>query len=231
MHPEIRKFASDYFYHGQLLDAISVSNESTDCDFITKRDYFKQTELLPVCFYDLTNSRESRVGHSYSNPTEIQFAMKLLYDMYHPLELQATASSEDGEIRETILQLMTRYIGSIGIITPYKSQVTSFKSQLISLPRVLYDAIEVNTVDGFQGREKDMIIFSCVRTGHESKGIGFLSDERRLNVAITRARQCLVMLGSASHLRQDETWDCYLRSLNSRGMLKKRDLVVATSSM
>ena len=57
----------------------------------------------------------------------------------------------------------------------------------------LENLIEVNTVDGYQGREKNIILISCVRTG--KKGIGFLSDARRLNVALTRAKYAVFVLG------------------------------------
>jgi senataxin len=72
----------------------------------------------------------------------------------------------------------------------------------------------VNTVDGFQGREKDMIIFSCVRSGEH---IGFLSDVRRLNVAITRARSCLVLVGCENTLIRNDCWREMIVYLKSRG--------------
>ena len=93
-------------------------------------------------------------------------------------------------------KIVTRFLKSglkpeqIGVITPYEGQrsylVTNMQYQG-SLHAKLYQEVEVASVDAFQGREKDVIIMSCVRS-NEHQGIGFLNDPRRLNVALTRAR-------------------------------------------
>lgn len=86
----------------------------------------------------------------------------------------------------------------IGIVTPYEGQrsyVVSYMQFNGSLRKDLYKDIEVASVDAFQGREKDYIILSCVRS-NEHQGIGFLNDPRRLNVALTRAKYGVVILGN-----------------------------------
>ncbi len=89
----------------------------------------------------------------------------------------------------------------IGIISPYRAQVRYLRALLRrdSYLRPLLPAISVDTVDAFQGQERDMIIVSLVRANDEGQ-IGFLSDLRRMNVAITRARHRLVIIGSAGTL-------------------------------
>jgi superfamily I DNA and/or RNA helicase len=69
--------------------------------------------------------------------------------------------------------------------------------------------IEVNTVDGFQGREKEIIIFSCVRS-NDSQSLGFLTDERRMNVAITRAKEYLFVFGNAATLSSNSVWTSFM---------------------
>lgn len=96
-------------------------------------------------------------------------------------------------------------------MTPYKSQVRAIKDKLFKLLRQSFDIdrpldyIEVNTVDGYQGREKDIIIFSCVRSNTD-KLLGFTADYRRMNVAITRARHCLFLFGNGNTLSGDRNW-------------------------
>jgi ATP-dependent RNA/DNA helicase IGHMBP2 len=88
--------------------------------------------------------------------------------------------------------------GVIGVVTPYRAQVRKLRERLADVPQV-----EVDSVDGFQGREKEAIAVSLVRSNPEGK-IGFLSDTRRTNVAFTRARRALVVVGDSATLSADE---------------------------
>lgn len=91
---------------------------------------------------------------------------------------------------------------NIGIITPYEGQrayLVHYLHYCGSLNVKLYQEIEIASVNAFQGREKDYIILSCVRA-NQNQGIGFLNDPRRLNVALTRARYGLVIIGNPKAL-------------------------------
>ena len=90
----------------------------------------------------------------------------------------------------------------IGVITPYDGQRTYIVQYMQFNGRMsqkLYEQLEVANVDAFQGREKDFIILSCVRS-NEHQGIGFLNDARRLNVALTRAKYGVIIIGNAKVL-------------------------------
>lgn len=77
-----------------------------------------------------------------------------------------------------------------------------------------------NTVDGFQGQEKDIIILSCVRSGPNLSSIGFLRDFRRMNVALTRAKSSLFVIGNAATLeRSDDKWRAIIGDARDRGLL------------
>lgn len=110
--------------------------------------------------------------------------------VYNPTEAEGVV--------ELIRKLHDRNITSVGVITFYSSQVQHLERRLKE-ERL---ECEVNTVDGYQGREKDIIILSCVRS--RCKNLGFLEDKRRLNVAITRAKFCLFLVGDFKLLRKNE---------------------------
>lgn len=111
-------------------------------------------------------------------------------------------------------KIVTRFLKSgispdkIGIITPYEGQRAYLVSTMLMngpLKKEDYAKIEVASVDAFQGREKDYIILSCVRS-NEHQGIGFLNDPRRLNVALTRAKYGLIILGNPKVLSKNPLW-------------------------
>ena len=112
------------------------------------------------------------------------------------------------------------------MISPYKAQVRQLRLRLDKLCTDqgcnLADTVEVNTVDAFQGSEKDIIVFSCVRSNFESlveKSLGFLLDERRLNVAITRPKFFLLIIGNQKTLRKSDVWDNMLNYCQRQGQM------------
>ena len=150
-----------------------------------------------VFFVDLKSSQEAKEEEekSISNPAECAFVCDL-YEHFRP------------------------YHGfglDIGVITPYRKQVALIRQELKRRfgPAVRKD-IEVNTVDGFQGREKDVIVFSAVRSVDQ---VGFLADVRRLNVALTRARFALWMVGKLDTLQRHRTWAQLLTHIKEKQVL------------
>jgi regulator of nonsense transcripts 1 len=129
---------------------------------------------------------------SYWNEPEAQRVVALIKDIL---------TDDDPEVK------------TIGIITPYNAQVQLIKGMIAS-DRDLQEmlgrlpaTIEVKSVDGYQGRERDLIIFSAVRSNRQGT-IGFLHDWRRMNVALTRAKNGLVVLGDLTTLSEaDKHWD------------------------
>ena len=134
--------------------------------------------------------------------------------------------------------LLTKYCeqlspAEIGIITPYNGQVKHIRSLFKeTFDREVASQIDVNSVDGFQGREKSVIILSTVRSdygrGDDNRGIGFVKDARRINVSMTRAKHSLFILGHAETLETAPLWEalvgdarkrkCYIRASSPIGM-------------
>jgi len=111
------------------------------------------------------------------------------------------------------------------VVSMYKAQVSELRKRFIkSFGDQILQQIDFNTVDGFQGQEKDVIILSCVRSGPGLQTIGFLSDVRRMNVALTRARSSLFILGNVRTLeRSDDNWKHIIQDAESRSLLLNID--------
>ncbi|EYC41470.1 hypothetical protein Y032_0568g57 [Ancylostoma ceylanicum] len=109
----------------------------------------------------------------------------------------------------------------IGIITPYEGQrsyIVQYMHTQGTLNSKLYENMEIANVDAFQGREKDLIIVTCVRSNDHS-GIGFLNDPRRLNVALTRAKYGLIIIGNAKVLARQPLWNDLLTTFNQKNVI------------
>ncbi len=183
MHRIISKFISDTFYDSLLEDDINIAN-STE-----KEPCLKTYAFQPLTFYDI-ESEERFENNSYFNEEQINVIIKLVQ------KLRGIYSARE-------------IVDRLAIISPYSNQVYKIKDALKKIDfgfnnQVGY--VDVNTVDGFQGKEKAMIIFSTVRS-QGSKTIGFLSDERRMNVGLSRAKSCLVVIGDSKKLMTDKNWD------------------------
>jgi len=115
-------------------------------------------------------------------------------------------------IYEHVKKLFPESLKKMGVISPYSQQVYDIKKKIQANDSSLQCNLEVNTVDGFQGREKDVIVFSTVRsrkkdeTAREKKTIGFLKDKRRMNVSLSRARLSLIVVGNAKRLKISKLW-------------------------
>jgi len=110
-------------------------------------------------------------------------------------------------ISEHIAATREKLLGSsIGIISPYSKQVSYIRDEVLESDIYVDLDVTVNTIDGFQGQEKDVIYISLVRSNEKGE-IGFLKDYRRMNVAMTRAKKKLVIVGDFATLCQDQFYD------------------------
>lgn len=199
MHPELSEFPSNFFYEGSLQNGVCADERKLKVDFP-----WPQNDR-PM-FFLVTQGQEEIAGSgtSYLNRTEASNVEKITTRF-----LKAGVKPEQ-----------------IGIITPYEGQrayLVQYMQYQGSLHSKLYQEIEIASVDAFQGREKDIIIMSCVRS-NEHQGIGFLNDPRRLNVALTRAKYGIIIVGNPKVLSKQPLWNHLLSFYKERKVLVEGSL-------
>jgi predicted DNA helicase len=138
-------------------------------------------------------------------------------EVFHP---DSRSLSNPGEC-QILLDHLTKHMGlysgvSIGIISPYAEQVRWIKQRLAEQKQLALLDIEVNTIDGFQGQEKEVIYISFVRSNDKAE-IGFLKDQRRLNVAMTRAQKKLVMVGDSATISSHSVFGDLIQYVEQNG--------------
>eukprot|EP01064_Diplonema_japonicum_P023308 TRINITY_DN33747_c0_g1_i1.p1 TRINITY_DN33747_c0_g1~~TRINITY_DN33747_c0_g1_i1.p1 ORF type:complete len:933 (+),score=47.83 TRINITY_DN33747_c0_g1_i1:56-2854(+) len=207
MHPYIAEYPSLVYYAGKLKSGITADHRPMLPGFAWPLPH------IPVAFVPVAGRDTRGFGMSYANPPEAHAVVDTL---------------------RGILSAASLCPSKIGIITPYSSQVRLLKQLCRSAGIEVHSTvapaagrrasepvagIEVSSVDGFQGREKDLIIVSTVRA-NSSGIVGFLSDTRRLNVLLTRARHGLIVMGHTDTLQGDTAcWAPWLNWVYDNGLV------------
>ncbi|GFP79207.1 helicase sen1 [Phtheirospermum japonicum] len=206
MHPEISRFPSSHFYEGKLLDGEQMSGKNAS---------FHETGCLgPYVFFDIVDGQELRGKNAASlslyNESEADAAVEVLrfFKKSYPSEFSG---------------------GRIGVITPYKRQLLLLRSRFSSaFGSAVAADMEFNTVDGFQGREVDILLLSTVRASGScseipsrvsSSSLGFVADVRRMNVALTRAKLSLWIFGNARTLQANRSWAALVDDAKQRNLI------------
>ncbi|KAK4773784.1 hypothetical protein SAY87_028803 [Trapa incisa] len=205
MHPSISYFPNQTFYRGLLQDGPNVNDKSYE------KQYLPKSVLGPYAFINISDGREERErnGSSLRNLVEADVAVKIVSDLH-----KAWSLSAKNEL-------------SVGIISPYAAQVKALSERV---GKVYEDddcfKVTVKTVDGFQGKEKDIIILSTVRSNNRGS-IGFLANPNRANVALTRARYAVWILGNQGTLQRSSTvWGSLVSDAMDRHCFFNADTIV-----
>jgi len=201
MNREIMGFSSIYFYDNNLKAAESAADQKlSDLGLkIEEDDCFTAKTLkseYPLVFLDTkemrAQERSFEGSNSYDNPVESEIVLDIL----------------DRAVKSSLNE------NDIAVIAAYKDQV-----DLINQHNKFKD-VEIDTVDAFQGREKDMIIFSAVRSNDENN-IGFLRDLRRLNVALTRAKRKMIFIGDSTTISKNDVYTKLIKYIKKSGLYYK----------
>ncbi len=192
MHEIIMGYSAAVFYDRRLKAHASVADHRLFADD------------KPFLFVDTAGCgfNEKTEGVSTSNPEEAAFLFKHLSQFTRELE----AHYPGGDLPR------------VAVISPYRQQIELLKEQLQHSPlqKIYGDGITVNTIDSFQGQERDVVYISMTRSNADSR-IGFLSDIRRMNVAMTRARKKLVIIGDSATLSQAPFYEGLIRYAEEQG--------------
>jgi len=190
MNEDIMRFSSDWFYGGAMVAAPEVK-------FRGILDYDSSIDWIDTDGITFSSDDEKE-------DTDLQFKESLTGNSFGRInkdEAQLTLLTLQNYIQKIGKQRFLDERIDVGIISPYRAQVQYMRRLIkrLSFFRPFRQSISVDTVDGFQGQERDIIVISMVRS-NDDRNIGFLRDLRRMNVAMTRARMKLIIIGSVATL-------------------------------
>lgn len=192
MHADIMAFPNEWFYGGQLTAHEAVAQRALP-------------GLEPLAFIDTAGR-----GWDEERATpEADAGGRSHASIRNPEEARFTA--------ERVAELLAAHPGaSIGVIAPYRAQVTLLEEELASERSAHPERLTVQTVDGFQGQERDIMVIGLTRSNADGN-VGFLAEYRRMNVAITRARMHLLVIGDSATLGSDDFYAAFTAHCESVG--------------
>jgi len=194
MHEQIMRFSAKWFYQNRLEADASVK-------FSTLGEGFEPVEFVDTAGLGYEEDKDPDTLSTY-NAEEANLLLKHLAMLLNALESQQPGIFDRGL--------------TIGIIAPYKAQVRTLRDALRESPMLssYQEHISINTVDGFQGQERDIIYISLTRSNSNGE-IGFLGDVRRMNVALTRAKKKLVVVGDSATLGRHPFYESFIEYAES----------------
>ena len=211
MHPSISQFPSRTFYDGAIRDGRKGEGKAA-CP-ASCFPWPQSPQSWPVCFVNMVGGKgEVTDGSSKYNDAEADLVFLAIRSLLRPPSASSpsgsasssSASSSSFSSSATTATTSTSFLAplEIGVVTPYQAQVRRIRKRLGSRFR----DVEVSSVDGYQGREKRVIIISTVRSNHGGN-LGFVEDVCRANVALTRAKDGLIVVGDGSTLQgEPNSW-------------------------
>ncbi|GJN26634.1 hypothetical protein PR202_gb14583 [Eleusine coracana subsp. coracana] len=195
MHPEISKFPVTVFYDGKISDGPNVTCKSYEKWFLTGKMF------VPYSFINVDGGHETteKHGRSLKNTIEVAAVVRIVQRLFKE------AVSRGSKL-------------SVGVVSPYNAQARAIQEK-IGKSYNMYDgfSVKVKSVDGFQGAEEDIIFISTVRS-NRAGSVGFLTNLQRTNVALTRAKHCLWIVGNGTTLsNSNSVWQKIIKDAQERG--------------
>lgn len=236
---------------GEIIETVTKNKQS----LVTLPPFLQDFGMLPLMFVNNSSSFESKTGNSFVNRGEASLVVSFLENLYRVMkknqkfltiaiispykaqvQLFYDLLSQSSSLRDTVALSNTKKSNGSSLRNILQVGTDIFGSKTSTSVSLLGDngssssnLIEVNSIDGFQGREKDIVIFSSVRSSDtQHSSIGFLNDLRRLNVAITRSKKALLLFGNSTTLSKNQIWNSLIQSIQNgptrqRGRDAERD--------
>lgn len=218
MHPEISNFPSKEFYNEELKDEPKITQQTT-------REWHKHRCFGPFCFFNIQEEEESQASGCNCKLRVNEDDVVDLSTLFTGCNCESRVNEDEVEFAYLLHKHLTirfpklNSSSEVAILSPYNDQVELFKKKFKDSNEIVH----IDTINGFQGKQKDVVILSCVRANDpiprlvpESRSLRFLPNARQINVGITGARSSLLVIGSASRLRSDEHWARLIKSAEDR---------------
>lgn len=246
MHPLISCWPSFQFYNAQLEDGIKETARRAPSGFPWANagpvafipidgsealDRFSETSKRNESEADVLFDIVCQLLHHNAPPSSVHsMETAQIFDEFQTSADDATTTHTNLKTFDCIVDKDEldynpgRYLQprDIGVVTPYAAQLRYLRSKFSQNGGMQkgerFHGLEIKSVDGYQGREKEVIVFSAVRS-NKQRQIGFLGDRRRINVAITRARRGLIVLGNHETLRHNHSWRSYIKFMERRQLI------------
>lgn len=219
MHPSIALFPSQHFYGGRLKDGVTADDKPPPLGFPFPAQKNGQVDPIAVIPLNGVEERAGMIGGGSDAASKTGSGQSLSNaPSGEGVSFKNTAEAEVA-ISAAHALLSKGDIATVAILTPYKGQVRYLEMLLRDRASYFPDGgVVVSSVDGFQGREADAVVFTTVRS-NDHQSIGFVSDLRRLNVAITRPRRGLVIICNPKTLKEGSPahWGRFLSFLEAKG--------------
>nr|CAB3488038.1 unnamed protein product [Digitaria exilis] len=205
MHPEISKFPVATFYDGKISDGPNVTHKNYNKSFLAGKWFGPYSFINVVSGHETTEMH----GRSLKNTIEVAAVVRIVQRLFKAYLCPFLLIAES---------VSTGRNASVGVVSPYNAQVRAIQEKL-GKTYSKYDgfSVKVKSVDGFQGAEEDIIIISTVRS-NGAGSVGFLTNLQRTNVALTRAKHCLWIVGNGTTLSSSNSvWQKIIKDAQDRG--------------
>ena len=200
MHPKIAFNSSELFYQGDLKNGIGEKERMLYKNFIGS--LFMKDD--PRMYVNVKDGQEVYEDQSYYNLEEVRQVTNCINYIFE------------------YYKYSTENLPEIGVIANYRPQVQKLKES-IDIPYNFENNVQIDSVDAFQGREVDIVIISTVRANKDKK-VGFIKDSRRMNVAITRGKEGLIIFGNAETIVTEDKWNILLLNYMNSGVAVTSDV-------